>query len=77
MSERRGDSPKTRKPRIDWSAVRGRLHGRLNKEDQQVLDALAAGKSTPEIARVLGSHRSAIWRCVERIKAKLRELESE
>lgn len=77
MTEWSQNKSKPTKPRIDWRAAHDKLEGKLDQSDQQILGWLAAGKSTPAIAQMLCTNRSAIWRRVERIKAKLRDLESE
>lgn len=52
----------------DWPALKASLAGKLSDEEARILDLLADGKSTVEIGRVLGQHRSMIWRKVQRIK---------
>jgi hypothetical protein len=56
---------------IDWAAAKSRLRGKLSETDQQIVDLLVLHKSTPDIARALGTNRSAIWRRVQKIKAQL------
>jgi hypothetical protein len=35
------------------------------------LDLLAVGKSTPEIAAIIGQHRSRVWRRAQQLKQRL------
>ena len=56
---------------IDWSDAKARLIGKVSAEDQRIVELLAAGKSTPDIAKALGTNRSAIWRKVKRLKQLL------
>jgi DNA-binding CsgD family transcriptional regulator len=57
--------------RIDWQAVRSELKGKLSDVDERIVDLLAAHKSTPDIAKTLGTNRSAVWWRIQRIKALL------
>lgn len=59
------------KGRHDWSAAQAAQVAELSEEERLIVELLAGGKSTPEIAQALGQHRSMIWRKVQRIKAKL------
>jgi DNA-binding CsgD family transcriptional regulator len=54
---------------IDWREALQAAGSQLREDDRRVLELLAEGKSTPEIARLLGSNRSAIWRQVLRLRA--------
>ncbi|MFL6606331.1 MAG: AsnC family transcriptional regulator [Steroidobacteraceae bacterium] len=56
---------------IDWKAAQISLRGKLSNIDQEIVDLLAARKSTPDIAKALGTNRSAVWRRVQKIKALL------
>jgi DNA invertase Pin-like site-specific DNA recombinase len=57
---------------IDWRAAKERLKARLDPDDQRIVDLLALGKSTPDIAKLLGTNRSAVWRRIQKIKEYLR-----
>ena len=57
--------------RIDWRAAKSKLQGRVSEDDFQIVELLADGKSTPDIAKALGTNRSAVWRRVQRIKREL------
>jgi len=59
--------------RVDWRAAVALLRGKISEEEQRIVDLLAAGKSTPDIAKALGTNRSAVWRKVQRIKNQLPE----
>lgn len=63
--------PQPTMSRIDWGAAKERLRGKISEDDQRVVDLLAAGKSTPDIAKALGTNRSAVWRRVQKIKEHL------
>jgi len=52
----------------DWQAMKVRIAKDLSESDRQILELLAQGNSTPVIARLLGTNRSAIWRRVQRLK---------
>jgi DNA-binding CsgD family transcriptional regulator len=52
----------------DWISLKQHHAGRLSVEDMTIVDMLIEGKSTAEIGRALGQHRSMIWRKTERIK---------
>lgn len=56
--------------RDEWLKILRSLSGDLSEEERQIATALAEGKSTPEIARALGEHRSMIWRKAQRIRAR-------
>jgi DNA-binding NarL/FixJ family response regulator len=55
----------------NWSEAKAKLAGRISTDEQRIVDLLAAGKSTPDIARALGTNRSAIWRRVQKIRQLL------
>ncbi len=57
--------------RIDWSAAKVKLRDKISGNDFQIVELLAAGKSTPDIAKTLGTNRSAVWRRVQKIKQEL------
>lgn len=56
---------------IDWGAAQVQLQGKVTANDEKIVELLAAGRSTPEIAKTLGTNRSAIWRRVQKIKMQL------
>jgi IS30 family transposase len=56
---------------IDWQKVSTNLPADWSKEDRKLAELLAQGTSTPEIARIMGQHRSMIWRKVQRLKARM------
>lgn len=58
------------KAKYDWATARTHLRGNLSDDDRRLLDLLAEGKSTPEIAAILGQHRSLVWRRAERLKGQ-------
>ncbi len=55
---------------FDWHALRAALHTTITDDDTRLLDLLAAGKSTPTIAKLLGQHRSRIWRRSQALKQR-------
>jgi hypothetical protein len=57
--------------RFDWAVLRSSLQRTLSAEDTKLLDLLAAGKSTPEIAAIIGQHRSRVWRRAQELKQRL------
>jgi len=57
--------------RIDWPSAQAKLKGKISGEDQRIVDLLVQGRSTPDIAKSLGTNRSAVWRRVQRIKQQL------
>lgn len=57
--------------RTDWRAAQANLKGKISGDDFRIVEMLAAGKSTPDIAKALGTNRSAIWRRVQKIKEQL------
>jgi len=54
----------------EWSRIQGTLSGRLSEEEQRIVAALVEGKSLPDIGRMLGQHRSMIWRKAQNIRAR-------
>lgn len=59
--------------KFDWRAVRAQAGNRLTQADARLLDLLAEGKSTPQIAVVLGEHRSRVWRRSQKLKERFSE----
>jgi DNA-binding NarL/FixJ family response regulator len=57
--------------RIDWRAAQAKLKNKIAEDEYRIVEMLGAGKSTPDIAKALGTNRSAIWRRIQRIKQKL------
>jgi DNA-binding CsgD family transcriptional regulator len=57
----------------DWIATKRSLSGKLSDEELRIVDMLIDGKTQPEIGRVLGQHRSMVWRKTQRIKKRLTE----
>jgi len=57
--------------RIDWKNAKIKLRDKISADDYQIVELLAAGKSTPDIAKTLGTNRSAVWRRVQRIKLEI------
>lgn len=57
--------------RIDWNAAKLKLRDRISGDDFQIVELLAAGKSTPDIAKTIGINRTAVWRRVQKIKREL------
>lgn len=55
----------------EWSRILGRLAGQLSEEETKIVAALAEGKTMPEVGKMLGQHRSMIWRKTQRIKARV------
>ncbi len=50
------------------------LRGRLSEEEDRLLDLLTAGRTEPEIGKLLGLHRSAVWRRIRKIKTRAAEI---
>jgi len=59
------------KTKFDWTSVRSSLQGVLSDDDARLLDLLVAGKSTPQIATIIGEHRSRVWRRSQQLKQRL------
>ena len=57
--------------KAEWETIRLQLAGRLSDEERRIVDALAEGKTMPEVAQLLGQHRSMIWRKAEKIRARV------
>lgn len=57
--------------RIDWGNARESLRGKIAADDERIVELLSLGKSTPDIAKEIGTNRSAVWRRVQRIKQLL------
>ena len=57
--------------KFDWMNARSLLQGALSEDDVRLLDLLASGKSTPQIATILGEHRSRVWRRSQQLKQRL------
>lgn len=55
----------------DWKAAQKFAGKEFSDEERQIIGLLAAGASTPSIAKVLGTNRSAVWRMVSKIREKL------
>jgi DNA-binding CsgD family transcriptional regulator len=55
---------------FDWKAAQHKGSKILTPEEKRIVDLLADGKSTPEIAKILGTNRSAIWTRARKIRAK-------
>jgi len=57
--------------KINWREVVTKLEGAVSADDAKIIALLAEGRSTPEIAKTVGTNRSAIWRRIQRLKAQL------
>jgi DNA-binding CsgD family transcriptional regulator len=55
----------------DWASLAERFDQHLELSDRQLLDLLAAGKSTPVIAAILSIPRSTVWGRALKLKARL------
>jgi hypothetical protein len=53
-----------------WTLIRDASVGQLTDEEARIVVALADGKTMPEIGRLLGQHRSMIWRKTKKIEAR-------
>jgi biotin operon repressor len=58
---------------VDWKRIRANPPSDWSAEEIRLLDLLATGTSTPEIARIMGQHRSMIWRKIQRLKSRVAE----
>lgn len=56
--------------KFDWDALRSSLGKTLSEADARLLDLLAEGKSTPQIATIVGEHRSRVWRRAQELKQR-------
>lgn len=52
----------------DWVKLQTEQRGSLSTEDQRILELLIAGITQPEIGRILGLHRSAVWRRIQKLR---------
>lgn len=57
--------------RVDWRSAQAKLKSKISADDQRIVELLAAGKSTPDIAKAIGTNRSAVWRRIQKIKEHL------
>jgi len=57
---------------VNWSDAKAKLAGTLSVDESRIVDLLIAKKSTPDIAKALGTNRSAVWRKIQKIKESLR-----
>ena len=55
---------------FDWKAARSRTGAGLTSDEKRIVELLAEGKSTPQIAKLVGTNRSAIWSKAKRIRQK-------
>jgi DNA-binding CsgD family transcriptional regulator len=55
------------RPVRDWTGIRTRLQGQLSEAEERLLDLLIAGRTQPEIGKLLRLHRSAVWRRIRKI----------
>lgn len=56
---------------FDWNAAKSKGAAILTAREKRVVDLLAEGKSTPEIAKICGTNRSAIWSMAAAVRRKL------
>jgi DNA-binding CsgD family transcriptional regulator len=56
---------------IDWGAAATLLAQQVSQEDMRLLLLLAQGKSTPQIAKLIGQSRSTVWRRLLRLRERL------
>lgn len=54
----------------DWTKIKQALAGELSAEEARIVDLLIDHQSTVEIGRILGQHRSMVWRKMERLKKR-------
>lgn len=59
--------------RLNWQSACANPPPDWTPEDIRIAEMLAAGASTPDIARALGQHRSMIWRKTQRLKKHFEE----
>jgi DNA-binding CsgD family transcriptional regulator len=55
----------------NWAALLELGQHQVTGDDVKILQLLAAGNSTPQIARSMGISRSMVWRTSQRLKAQL------
>jgi DNA-binding NarL/FixJ family response regulator len=60
-----------RMSQVDWKSAQVRLQKQLSADDARIVQLLAEGKSTPEIAQKLETNRSAVWRRIQKIALRL------
>jgi|HigsolmetaAR202D_1030399.scaffolds.fasta_scaffold01122_10 DNA-binding NarL/FixJ family response regulator len=58
---------------VNWREALVKRGTELTEADRRLLSLLADGKSTPEIARELGTNRSAVWRQAVRLRSWIGE----
>ena len=56
---------------FDWKAARSKTGAGLTPDERRIVELLAEGKSTPQIAKLIGTNRSAVWTRAKRIREKL------
>jgi DNA-binding CsgD family transcriptional regulator len=56
---------------FDWKAAQRRGAAILTAKEKRVVELLAEGKSTPEIAEICGTNRSAVWQIATAVRRKL------
>ena len=57
--------------KANWAALLELGQHQVTGDDVKILQLLAAGNSTPQIARSMGISRSMVWRTSQRLKAQL------
>ena len=55
----------------EWAIIKSRPASTLSDEESKIVDLLIAGKSTVEIGKILGQHRSMVWRKLQKIRKRL------
>ncbi|HVZ18793.1 MAG TPA: sigma factor-like helix-turn-helix DNA-binding protein [Terriglobales bacterium] len=55
----------------DWKAAQKYAGSEFTEEERQIIIFLASGLSTPNIAKALGTNRSAVWRKIQKIRQRL------
>lgn len=56
---------------VNWRDALINRGSEFGEADRRLLSLLADGKSTPEIARALGTNRSAVWRQVVKLRSRI------
>jgi hypothetical protein len=56
-----------------WIEIRNKYFESLSEEERAIVNALADGKSMPEIGNQLGQHRSKIWRKTKKIEKRFEQ----